>query len=813
MLQNYLKIAFRSLWQVKVHSVINILGLGLGIACTLLILLYVHDEWTFDQFHAKANRIYRANTHEDWGENQQFFNTNTPFPLGPTLKENFPEVEKEVRILPFKAQVKFSDHQFSEPIIVAGQDFFDVFDFDLQSGTKNALHEMTGAVISRDIALKYFGTENPINKTIAIQVGEKFEEYSIQAVAQKIPANSSIRFDILISDLNLPKLLNQQVLTSGWFNVSPETYILLRDGTSVDQLLKKFPALLKTVIGEDYAKSNYTVGLQPLTKIHLDPSYPVAVAPVSNPKYSYILGGIAVLILVVACINFITLSIGRSLQRAREVGVRKVAGARRSQLIFQFIGEAVLVTLMAILAGFVLAFLTLPLFNDLAGKNLILKPDGFLIMVVIALVALIGIIAGSYPAFVLSAFRPIAVLKGKLQSGTGKQGVRKVLVAVQLVLSLFLITSTIFMRQQLNYLQNRDLGFNKEQLIVVPLHVPGRGDLVGRVKSGFGITDQFKAELAHFPDITGTCGASHDFGNGGWTKIGYSDDQGTYRNMYINVVDEDYIPVLNMHLKSGRNFTSATDGQHAILVNEAFLRSYNWSDAIGKRIPGKKFADHEIVGVVKDFNYASLYNRVEPLVIVMNPGIPLSGAFNIDINNSPIPKLMVRLRPGNMAVALDEVKNAWKKICPDEEFTFTFSDETIAAQYRNDQNLGKIVTLAMVLAVLIGSSGLYGLATLAMQSRTREISIRKVLGATERGLLWLLSGDYLLLILISLGLSAPITLYAITRWLQTFEYRIELGALPFLLAGSLSLLIAILTIGYQALKTAWSQPAETLKYE
>lgn len=813
MLKNYFRIAFRSLLRTKLHSTINILGLGLGIACCLLIVLFVRDEWTFDTFHNKADRIYRANVREDWGVNQQFFNTSTPFPLGPVLKENFPEIEREVRILKIHPAVKSGDNQYTEWVTIAGQDFFDVFDFTLKEGSSAGLHQLNGAIINKWVAQKYFGTENPLNKTISIQLGEHFEEFVVRGVTGEIPTNSSIQFGILISDLNFSRMYNQEVLTSAWFDVNPETYVLLRPGADVNQLLLKFPSLFRTLLGDDFIKSNYKVGLQPLTDIHLNTGFPVALAPVSNPKYSYILAAIAGLILFVACINFITLSLGRSIQRAREVGIRKVVGAPRSQLILQFIGEAVIVTLIALVVGVVLALVNLPLFNDLSGKKLLLHFESFTVMTTTCLVVVIGMIAGSYPAFVLSGFSPSSILRGKIPAS--KQGLRKALVGLQLVLSIFLITTTLLMRRQLSFLQNRDLGFNKEQLAVVPLQLPRVGSMVVRVNKGFAIIEQFKAQLGRIPGIAGVCGASHDFGNGGWTSIGYTDDQGTYRNFALNIVDADYIPTLKMQLSAGRNFSASapSDLRRSVLVNEAFVKSLGWHDALGKRIPGKSFKDHEIIGVVKDFNFASLYTKVEPVVIAMDATIPLSGAQNINIDEAPIPKLIIRLQPGDMKRSLDQVAETWQRLMGNSEFSFAFVDQTMALQYQNDQNLGKIMLMATVLAIFIGSCGLYGLASLILQNRTKEISIRKVMGASGKSIMILLSGDYMIMILISLILSVPVTLYVIYNWLQTFEYRIAIGWDTFLLAGTISLMIVLVTISYQVLKTASAQPAETLKYE
>ena len=818
MFQNYLTIALRSLGRSKAHTMINVMGLGLGIAVCILIVLFVRDEWTFDLFHSKANRIYRVYAREDWGENQQFFNTVTPFPMVPALKDNFSEVEVQARLSTFHLNsiVKVGENQFNESVAIGGQDFFKVFDFVVVAGEiKGAMGGQNNIILTQSAARKYFGDSDPLGKVISIQLGEKFEDFVVKVVLEDIPHNSSIQFRLLISDLNYPKLYDERRLSS-WFNITPETYILLREGVNSKDVEAKFPSVFRTILGEEeYNNSKYTPGLQPLSSIHLDTSYPVGIAPVSNPKYAYILAAIAILILLVACINFVTLSVGRSIKRAKEVGIRKVVGAERIQLVVQFIGEAVIVTLTALVVGLILSMIGLPLFNDLAGKNLELVPDRFTITIAFALVIIIGLIAGCYPAFVLSNFRPIAILKGNIQAGSSKQGLRKALVGIQIVLSIFLISSTLVMRQQLEFLQTKNLGFNREQLAVVQLNVPRTGRLSERIKTGFEKVEQFKIELSKLPGITAACGSSHDFGNGDWSNAGYTDNKGTYRNFNINIVDDDYIPALKMELAAGRNFSdeNTSDARRAIIVNEAFAKEYGWTDPLGKKIPGKNFVDHEIIGVIKDFNYASLYTKVTPLVMAMDATIPLSGIENINVDNSPIPKLLIRLRPGNMPATIEQIKSTWDSLTGDQEFTFTFVDQALAAQYRNDQNLGKIVTIATLIAMLIGSLGLYALASLAMQNRTKEISIRKVMGATEQSLLVLLSKDYVYLIGISLLLSVPITWYLMSQWLQSFEYRVTVGWQVFALAGGLSLAIALLTISYQAIKTSWTHPAETLKYE
>lgn len=817
MIRNYIKISIRALMGSKIHSAINIAGLSIGICCCVLIGLFVKDELTFDRFHTNADRIYRVYAIEDWGENQRFIDMTTPFPMGPALKENLQEVEAMVRIHHIGSRVKTSSGIFSERVTIAGVDFLKIFDFELVKGQReNILAQQSSLILTEETARRFFGGSDPVGKNLSLFLSDRFEDFTVTGVLKDPPTNSSIQFEMVISELNYPKLYSQNVLTSGWFNITPETYIQLKGGVTPESVSAKFPAVFKPLLGENYEKSKYFVGLQPLTSIHLDTSLPAGIAPVSDPRYTYILSAVALLILLVACINFITLSIGRSLKRSKEVGIRKVSGAQRTQLIFQFIGEAVITTAIALLLGLALSGLCLSLFNDLSGKALTLAFDGYLLTMCFSLIVLIGFFAGSYPALILSAFKPVSVLRGTIKTGgSNKQTLRKILVGVQLVLSIFLISSTLLMKKQLQFLQTKNLGFDKEQLAVIQLNVnTGRG-LTERVTEGFRLAQRFKAELSRIPQVSAVCASSHDFANGSWVNIGFTDDAGIYRNFAYNTIDEDYIESMRMEIVSGRNLDrdNPADQRRSIIVNEAFMNYFGWTDAVGKRIPGKKFEDHNIIGVVKDFNYSSLYTKVEPLVMGMNPAVIMSGTENINIDNSPVPKLLIRLRPGNAGETLTEIKTVWDRLTGEEEFSFAFVDETLAAQYRSDQNLEKIITVATLLALLIGSMGLYGLASLAMQNRTKEISIRKVLGATQRSILLLLSKDFILLILVSLIVSIPLTWYLMKDWLTTFEYRINIGADVFLIAGSISLLIAVLTISYEAFKAAAKQPAETLKYE
>jgi len=815
MLYNYFKIALRNLWKTKLHSAITITGLSTGIACCILIVLFVKDEWTYDRFHENADRIYRAWVFEDYGEDEQFFNTTTPFPLGPALEDNFKEVAAFVRYNQVGQVVNVGIDSYNESVSIVGEKFFEAFDFErLYGKLPGVLDDKNNAIITKSTANKYFGVENPVGETVEMDFGNGKRLFTIKAVVADPPTNSSFQFTLLISDLNSQELFGERAMQS-WYNVQAETYIVLNKGVDAEALKSKFPNMMKQILGEDYVEGQYNVGIQPLTDIHLNKEMPVGIAPVSDPQYAYILSAIALLILFLGSINFVTLSVSRSINRAKEVGVRKVVGAKRQQLITQFLSEAVVTTFAATVVGVALAYLFLPLFNDLAGRSLVLEPNTFMLLVVLSLLLLIGVIAGSYPALVLSGFHPISILKGKTAGIGKKQKLRKVLVGIQFVFTIFLISTTLLMKKQLNFIQTKNLGFDKEQLLVAQLNVNRGEGLMDRINKGFEQAQLFKNELEGQSGVQNVAVSNHTFGTGGWTNIGYTDTKDKYRTFDVLVVDEQYVPTMKMEIAQGRNFSkeNPSDKRRGIIVNEAFAKAYGWENAVGKQIPGKNFGDHEVLGVVKDFNYNSLHGEVTPLAMVLDPMVIAPGIENIGIGSNPLPKLMVRADAGQIKEAISHLESAWGKITEGEEFQYTFVDQTLAAQYQQEQNLGRVVSIASILAIIIGCMGLFALASLNMENRTKEISIRKVLGASEKRILILLSKEYIVLIVLAMLVSVPFTIYFMQEWLSSFAYKVNLGGGVFLLTGCLTLLIAVATIAYQAIRTAMKQPAETLKYE
>ena len=818
MYRHYFIVALRSMGRNLAHSLINIFGLSIAIATCLLIMLFVRDEWTFDQFHSMSDRIYRVWAREDHGGNEKFFYTTTPFPMGPALKDNIPEIECQVRISNMATRVKVGDKMFNETLMIAGRDFFKIFSFKLTEGNRTTvLQNPRDIVITREMAKKYFGDDDPLNKTLTLIIHDSPEDFTVRGVSENIPSNSSIRFKLMISDLNYPEFYSERTLTSAWFNIIPETYVLLRKDADVNTVESKFPPLFKKVLGaETYKNSKYQAGLQPLTDIHLDTNFPAGIARVNNPKYSYILSGVAGLILLIACINYISLSVGRSLKRAREVGIRKVSGAFKSQLVSQFISEALIITLISLFTGMLLSAIFLPVFNTLSGKQLVIEPDGFLLLAGAGLSLLIGILAGFYPAFILSSFNPVSVLKGSARGVNNRQNLRRLLVVIQLVISVFLISSTLIMRKQFNYIRNKDLGFVKEQLVTIPLNVPGNtNSLTEYISKGFQMSVKYRNEFSSVPGVENICAATHDFGKGTWTNAGYTDNNGVYRTFFYNTVDDKYIPVLDIKMVAGRNFSAEnpSDYHNAIIINEAFAKEYGWKDPVGKRLPGPEFKNGEIIGVVKDFNFSPLYTRVQPLVLSMDPQIIFDGIENIDIGDDLATRLFLRLHPGNIPETMYKIKTAWDRLTGKQEFVYNFVDQDLDKQYKSDKNLGSIISYSSLLAILIASLGLYGLVSMALQNRIKEIGIRKVFGASRQSLVILLSREYILMVLISLLISVPVTIFVMKNWLHNFEYKIAISWQIFVLAGLIALIIAIMTVNLQTIKAALSRPIETLKHE
>ena len=802
---HYLKVALRYLLRHKGHTAINVTGLAIGMASCILIMIYVKSEFSYDQFHSKADRLYRAWLNENY-DGQQFTNTQTPIPLGPTMQANIPEIESYCRVYSFNSLVQYGANKFNEPVIMADSTFFNMFDFKLVKGDRNTvLQGMHSIVITEEVASKYFGTEEAIGKNLELQLNTDKAIFTVTGIAKKSPQESSIKFDMLIPHSNETTLFNERARTVGWTSVFEETYLLVKQGRTGMDVERKIPALAKKIAGDNYKPGQYNVHLQPITKIHLDKSLPAGNLPVSDPAYAYILATIGLLILLIASINFVTLSIGRSATRAMEVGIRKVLGAERMQLIRQYWGEALLITVISMIIAIALSYLFLRPFNAIANKELVISFNLFNLLFLVALVIVIGLIAGIYPAIILSGFKPVKVLKSRIQTSVNIGFFRKGLIAGQFVASIIMIIGTMVIGQQLNFLQTKNLGFDKENVLVVSTNKPR--------KEAMPLAEKFKESLSSNPQVLGSTISLFSFSEPGWVNLGYEDDKKQYRNFRMNAIDADFMNVMKLQLAGGRNFSSdnAADVGGSMIVNETLVREYGWKDPIGKKLPGR--FGQTIIGVVKDFHYETLHNKIQPLALVMRPDSIMRAANDVSFEFPPQPRINIRLRKGDLKAQIASIENNWKAVAANQDFDYRFLDESLNNQYLEDQRLGKIVRYASLLSIFISCMGLFGLVTLAVVRRTREIGIRKVLGANVSSIVMLLSRDFIWLICIAALVAFPIAWWALNNWLLNFSYRIEIHWWVFIIAGIAALLIALATVSLQAVKAALSNPVNSLRTE
>jgi putative ABC transport system permease protein len=726
--------------------------------------------------------------------------------MGPALEKNIPGIEAACRVYNFNTNVKLNDKTFSGSIHMVDTSLFRIFDFALLRGSvQNPFPDDHSVIITRTVAEKYFGREDPMGKSIQLELGDDKVLFTVAGIAADNPAESSIRLDVLIPFANDHYLWNERLRTKSWSNIFVETYVLLKEGQRMDAVEKKFPAMFQALTGARYKPGAYNIYLQPLTTIHLNTTLPGGFEPTSDPKYSYILATIGILILLLACINFITLSVGRSTTRALEVGVRKALGAQRQQLMRQFWGEAFLLTLISVLIGLGLSLLLIGPFNTITNKELSFRPDGWFFLFCLGLIGMVSFIAGIYPAIILSGFQPVEVLKGRLKIGAGAGLLRKTLVTGQFVASISLIVCTLVVHRQLNYLQNKDLGYNKEQVVIIPTNKPKM--------QGMQLAALYRSELLRHPEVVSASTSLYSFAENSWIDIGYSDDNKKYREFEFNAVDPFFIPTMGIQLAAGKNFSADNDADRSasILVNETLVREYGWKDPIGQRLPGK--FNTRIIGVMKDFNVQSLHTSIRPIVLAVIPDSVMRRADDISYNQSPMATVSVRLKPGNTAGQIGMLRTAWQSVAPGQEFEYNFLDQAVALQYKQDQRTGSIVALASGLAIFIACMGLFGLVTLSITRRTREIGIRKILGAGVPGIVHIISVEFLQLVVIAAAVAFPLSWWAMHSWLKDFAYHVPVEGWTFGAAIALAILIALATISVQAVRAALANPIKSLRTE
>lgn len=801
MFKNYFKISLRNLFKHRAYSFINISGLAVGIACCLLIFLFVRDELSYDTQHENADRIYRV-TREWFDRNgvSTLHLARVAAPIAPALKNEFPEVLESVRFLSGDVTVSYKENHFSEDnFCFVEPGVFDVFTFPLIKGdSRTALSEPFTVVLTEEMAEKYFGAEDPIGKVLRV---ENIAELKVTGVLQNLPRNLHFHFGFLASFATLEAIMSPDTWTNWGFN-NYATYLLLSPNHNAANLTAKFPAFMDTYYKHDASKES-RLHLQRLTDIHLHSHLDSELGVNGDISDVYIFSVVALFVLLIACFNFTNLTVARAIKRAREIGVRKVVGAHRWQLIGQFLGESIMIAFIAVLLAAALVELALPAFNDFTEKELGFLA-GNLIAPLIGLIALaltVGIIAGSYPAFFLSAFRPAKVLKGETASGSSRPGLRKVLVVAQFAISIVLISGVLMIHRQLEYVQNKRLGFNKEQLLFF-------GPSTGRM----GDFTSFRNQLLRHPGVRAVTASKFVPSQALVDNIDIQAEVGdvlkTVNELALLAVDHQFFTTYGMEMAAGRAFSPdlASDSTEALIVNETAARTIGWKspgEAVGKHfsLESNFWGDRrgKVVGVVKDFHFESLHERISPMIFFISPR-----GYN---------RITVKIAAANIPETLEFIESVWQRFLPSQPFTYDFVDQRFAQLYRAEERLAQVVVFFASLAIFIACLGLLGLASFMAEQRTKEIGIRKILGATVAHVSLLLSKDFLKLVIIANLIAWPIAYFTMNRWLQNFAYRIEIEWWVFVLAGGLALLIALLTVSYQAIKAALANPVESLRYE
>ncbi len=785
MIKNYIKIALRNLTRHKGYSLINIAGLAIGIACCILILLWVQDELSFDRFHKNGDNIYRVIQDINFTDHSTTW-AITQGPLGPSLKEDFPEIVNFTRVTGRRFRLAYGDHSYDEVLGMADGSIFEMFTFPLIEGDpQTALSEPHSIVLTQKMAEKYFGKDNPIGKIL--KADDRYD-FLVTGIIEEFPLSSHFRYDFLI-----PFIFGRELkyTVDNWRNSQFSTYVELQEGIPYQEVVQKISGYLyeKPTIEKDAR-----LDLQPLRRIHLYSNYEFDRTH-GDITYVTIFSLIAFFILMIACINFMNLTTARSANRAREVGMRKVAGAYRRDLVKQFFGESILLAFIALIFAIGLVALLLPIFNDLAAKELSFGSSAnlYALLVLMGIALLTGIVSGSYPALFLSAFQPANVLKGTFHSGSKGAAFRKVLVVLQFSLTILLIVCTTIVYNQMNFMRNKKLGYDKEYLVYAIL----RGDM----RKQF---DAVKEELLKNPNIlevtsSGTIPTyGYNFSNSLWRWEGQNPDEEIL--MRASFIDYDYFKTFGMEIIAGRPYSKeySTDPREALIVNEEAVKVMGMESPLGKRL-GIGENQAKIIGVVKNYHFRSLKQEIEPLILILNP--------------QQCWALFTRMRSENVPQAIGHMEKVWGQFAPGFPFDYRFMDEAVDNLYRSEQQIGTIFRYFAILAIFISCLGLFGLASFMAEQRTKEIGVRKVLGATVTSILLLLSKEFAKWVLIANIIAWPVAYFAMNKWLQGYAYRINIAVWSFILAALLALTIALFTVSYQAVRAATSNPVDALRYE
>jgi len=809
MFRNYLKIAWRNLIKNKAFSIINITGLAIGLSCFLLITSYVTDELSYDRFYPNAQNIYRINS------DIRFGGANMHMPLssdmaGQLMKKDYPQVENYTRIYTNNNNrliKKNNDYINENKTANVDSTFFDVFQLPaIEGDVKHALDEPNTVVVTASTAKKYFGSTNVLGKTIEVK-GDKNPFYKITGVIKDIPEDSHFHFDFFFT---------MRGVNYDWGQITSHnfyTYLVLKPGTNYkvfdknfDQYVEKyvFPYASKFMnisSMADFKKAGNSIqySLIPITKIHLYSDRTMELSPSGNIQYVYIFSAVALFILLIACINFMNLTTAYSSNRAKEVGIRKVLGTEKRNLVYQFLFESIMMVFLSLIIAIIIVRLVLPVFNNIANKEITISSlfSPYILPIIIALPFIVGLLAGSYPAFYLSSFKPIEILKGKLNLGSKSGGLRSALVVFQFAVSIILIVGTIVIYKQLNYIQTKNLGYNKDQVLVVN-GISALNDNVA----------PFKNEVLQMPGVeSGTISGYLPVSNSSRSDNTFSKESVMtstngfdMQNWYI---DYDYIKTLGMKIVAGRNFSrDFGSDSSAVIINQATAQVLGYANPVGQKVyqsqDDGKTKPLTIIGVVKDFNFESLHQNISPLCFSLGGGAGL-GIFKV--------------HSANLSNLIAGIQNKWKTLAPGLPFNYRFLNESFDEMYRAEQRVGTLSIIFSVLAIFIACLGLFGLATFIAKQRTKEIGIRKVLGASVTSVTKMLSKDFIKLVIIACIIAIPLSYLAMNKWLQGFAYRIHISWWIFLIAGIMAILIALITVSFRAIKAAVANPVESLRSE
>ncbi len=802
MLINYLKIAFRSIIKYKGYTAINLIGLALGLASGILIFIYVIDELSFDKFHAQGDRTYRVLTSLKANDDGAGMETNG-WPIGDILKKDFPEVEAVVYMRNSSyLQVRQDNRLFVERSFFASDDFFRIFSFPLVEGNpRTALHEPYTVVLTKDLAKKFFPGSTALGKTLIL--GDTIP-YLVTGVMDNVPAQSHMQFGMLVSFASYMRLEPRFGFDGGWGNINMRNYVLLKKGVDVDAFQRKARNIYMDRVGEQlkgWGMEAYVL-LEPLKKIYLETRSGNGMGPLGSLTRLYLVSGIATFVILLACINFINLSTARSAYRAREVGLRKVVGSSRSALVRQFLTESFLFTVLSFVIALAFLGLALPVFNAVVDKSYQLKDllqmpiIGGLIVLIIS----VTVLAGYYPAWIISGVRPADVLKGKLLGSSRGIQLRRTLVVFQFVISVGLVISTIVVLRQLDFMRNENLGFDKQQVLGL-----STARVTVKDKSIFGV---FKNDLKSLAAVSTVTNAGALPGRTGWAgQVSYSENTPKEQSVSVEYmpVDEDYIKTLGLTVIAGRDFDEnrELDRTEGLVINEEAARQYGWNnpeDAINKKITSPSgYPAGTVIGVVKDYHQLGLQQKIGPVVLDVNPQ---SASY-----------YGVRFHTRDIESLLRNVEALWKNRFPENEFNYFFLDEDFERQYQAEARLGNVFRIFSGLTILIAVIGLLGMVSFMVTARTKEIGIRKVLGAGVLGITRMLSREFVILAVVANLVALPIAWYFAQRWLQGFAFRMQLDAWIFVLPFGLTILITIITISFQTIKAAMLDPVNALRYE